>query len=123
MKQNIKETRKHGRHLRVPVLAEEEAAIKEQAAKSGLSVSAYLRKIGLGYPINSALDYQAVETLAKVNADLGRLGGLLKMWLTNDEKLKPFESIQIDETIVGLVHTLRERQNELREIIEMVVRQ
>ena len=26
--------------------------------------------------------------LVKINADLGRIGGLLKMWLTNDEKLE-----------------------------------
>ena len=45
-------TRKQGRHLRVPVLPEEEAAIKQKAAETGLSVAAYLRNVGLGYPSN-----------------------------------------------------------------------
>ena len=30
------------------------------------------------------LDHDAVVTLAKVNADQGRLGGLLKLWLSGE---------------------------------------
>ena len=50
---------------------------------TGLSVSAYLRTAGLGHPIRSILDYDAVRDLAKVNGDQGRLGGLLKLWLVD----------------------------------------
>lgn len=46
-------TRKNGRHLRVPVLPNEEAIIKEKAAGSSLSTAAYLRNVGMGYPIKS----------------------------------------------------------------------
>jgi hypothetical protein len=34
-------------------------------------------------PIKSILDQNSIADLAKVNADQGRLGGLLKLWLTN----------------------------------------
>lgn len=44
-------TRKSGRHLRVPVLPDEEEAIKEKARQAGLSVAAYLRNVGMGYRI------------------------------------------------------------------------
>lgn len=51
MTQKKTETRKHGRHLRVPVLPEEEEEIKKRAKQTGLSVAAYLRNIGLGYQV------------------------------------------------------------------------
>jgi hypothetical protein len=74
-------TRERKRHLKVVVSARERARIQERAKVAGLSVSAYLRASGLGHPIRSVLDYDAVRDLAKVNGDQGRLGGLLKLWL------------------------------------------
>lgn len=68
-------------HLQVTVNAEERERIKARAAAASLSVSAYLRAAGLGQTIRSTLDHGTVMELAKVNADQGRLGGLLKLWL------------------------------------------
>jgi len=78
-----RETRDRKRHLKVVVSARERALIEERAKTAGLSVSAYLRTAGLGHPIRSILDYDAVRDLAKVNGDQGRLGGLLKLWLVD----------------------------------------
>jgi hypothetical protein len=39
----------------------------------------------LAQPIESLVYQQAVLQLCRVNGDLGRLGALLKMWLTNDQ--------------------------------------
>ena len=58
-------TRKNGRHLRVPVLPEEEAAIKQNAAATGLSVAAYLRNVGLGHLPKGELDQKAVLELLR----------------------------------------------------------
>jgi len=77
-----REPRDRQRTLRVVVSARERVQIEERAKLAGLSVSAYLRAAGLHQPIRSVLDYQAVCDLAKVNGDQGRLGGLLKLWLT-----------------------------------------
>ncbi|MGC8494716.1 MAG: conjugal transfer transcriptional regulator TraJ [Syntrophobacteraceae bacterium] len=106
-------TRKNGRHLRVPVLPEEEAAIKAMAKNTGLSIAAYLRNVGLGYEPKSVTDQKAIGDLLKINADLGRLGGLLKMWLTNDEKLKMYEPVQIQATINGALSKIAQVQLEL----------
>jgi hypothetical protein len=70
------------RTLRVVVSARERAQIEERAMMAGLPISAYLRAAGLHQPIRSVLDHQAVCDLAKVNGDQGRLGRLLKLWLT-----------------------------------------
>jgi hypothetical protein len=76
-----REARDRKRHLKVVVSARERALIEERAKVAGLSV--YLRTAGLGHPIRSILDYDAVRDLAKVNGDQGRLGGLLKLWLVD----------------------------------------
>jgi len=77
-----REPRDRQRTLRVVVSDRERAQIEERAKIAGLSVSAYLRAAGLHQPIRSVLDHHAVCDLAKVNGDQGRLGGLLKLWLT-----------------------------------------
>ena len=69
-------------------LPEEKTAIDEHARRHGLSTSNYLLRLGLGFEPQSTLDAEAVRTLAKVNGDQGRLGGLLKLLLTNDDKLR-----------------------------------
>jgi hypothetical protein len=78
------ESRDRNRHLKVVVSARERADIETRAA-AGLSVSAYLRNLGLGFQPHSTLDQQAILALLKVNADQGRLGGLLKLWLSGGQ--------------------------------------
>ena len=68
-------------HLQVMVNADERERTKARAASASLSVSAYLRAAGLGQTIRSTLDHTTVLELARINADQGRLGGLLKLWL------------------------------------------
>lgn len=46
-----------------------------------MSESAFLRALGLNQPIRSVVDLEAVDDLAKINGDLGRVAGLLKLWL------------------------------------------
>jgi hypothetical protein len=109
-----KPTRKNGRHLRVPVLPTEESEIKANASKSGLSTAEYLRRLGLGYQIHGLIDKQHILDLSKINADLGRLGGLLKLWLTNDERLAHFDF----RTITGLIDRIYRTQETLFEVVK-----
>jgi hypothetical protein len=74
------QVRRH--RLRVVVSDHERAAIMERAAASNLPVSVYLRSLGTGYEPPSTLDLLAIRDLIRINADLGRLGGLLKLWLS-----------------------------------------
>lgn len=78
-----RETRDRQKPAKVFLTARERAEIEGRAAAAGLSLSSYLRAAGLGYPVRSVLDHEAVMALAKVNADQGRLGGLLKLWLSS----------------------------------------
>lgn len=76
------DTRPRGkRPLNVWVTPEERVEIERLAAATSLSVSAYLRTLGLAYQPKSTLDAGRVRELLKACGDLGRLGGLLKLWL------------------------------------------
>ena len=113
-----KPTRKAGRHLRVPVLPDEEAEIKRLAASVGLPVAAYLRNVGLGYQVPGILDNKRVEELARINGDLGRLGGLLKLWLTDDVRTARFGEL----TIKALLGRIEATQDEMSQVMKSVVR-
>jgi len=63
------------------VTPDERAEIAARAAQSGMSLSAYMRAAGLNHPVRSVLDLKAVADLVRVNGDLGRVAGLLKLWL------------------------------------------
>lgn len=83
----------------------------------GLPVAAYLRNIGLGYEVTSVLDYRRVDDLAKINGDLGRLGGLLKLWLTNDERLRQVKADEIRAVLTKIEHN----QDAMRVIMQAVL--
>ncbi len=77
------EVRDRLRPLRVVVSQSERREIEGRATAASLSVSAYLRAAGMGATFRSAASsHEQVAALAKVNADQGRLGGLLKLWLS-----------------------------------------
>jgi len=116
VQESTQPTRKE-RQLRVPVLPQEEASIKRMAAATGLPVAAYLRNLGLGYQVPGVLDNKRVEELARINGDLGRLGGLLKLWLTNDRRTARFG----EATIYALLSKIEATQDQMHEVMRAVV--
>lgn len=86
------------------VTPEEFALIMASSERAGLSMSEFARRVCLGFRIESREDQQARRELLKVNADLGRLGGLLKQTLASGHK----------EQIYGLLHKIDQAQAELK---------
>jgi hypothetical protein len=103
-------SRQRVKQLHVPALPAEITAIKTHAANCGLGVAAYLRTLGLNHQPKTILDANAVIELAKVNGDLGRLGGLLKMLLTNDERLKSLGKDQVVPKLNELLEAINSTQ-------------
>ena len=66
--------------MQVYVNARERAAIKANAKAAGMTASRYLCAVGMGAHLRSSTDHEAVAALAKIHADEGRLGGLLRAW-------------------------------------------
>jgi hypothetical protein len=117
MREDKKPPTRKERQLRVPVLPTEEAAIKKMAASAGLSVAAYLRNVGMGYQVRGILDNKRVEELARINGDLGRLGGLLKLWLTDDPRTLRYG----ESTIRALLSKIEDTQDKMHEVMRAVV--
>jgi hypothetical protein len=110
-------TRKNTAPVRVYCLPEERAQLLANARAAGKSASTYLLNVGLGYPAPGLLDQRRVEELLRVNGDLGRLGGLLKLWLTNDERTAAFG----ESTIRALLAKIESTQGELLNVVRRVL--
>lgn len=116
-------TLKDAQQLRVPVLPAQKLTIEKHARAAGLSVAAFLRQRGLYEETTAAFDQQAVLELVRVAADLGRLGGLLKLWLVSDEKFAPFDQPRdVRQRVLGLLQRITLTQSELYAAMEKVVR-
>lgn len=109
------QTRIRKKAIKVWVTEEEKEAIEANARSTRLSNSSYLRNLGLGFEPASTLDHESVLKLLKVNADLGRLGGLLKMWLSNDERFSLYE-VSISK-INALFNKVEETQAKIQKIV------
>lgn len=110
-------TRKSSPPIKVYCLADEKKLIEENAKAAGKSTSAFLLAVGQGYRVNGVMDYEQVRELSRINGDLGRLGGLLKLWLTNDERTATFG----DATIRAVLTKIEKNQDELAQVMMNVV--
>ena len=101
----------------------ERKLIIAKAGQCGLSASNFLRNVGLGIGIVSAIDHQKIDELLRINGDLGRLGGLLKLWLqTKDLSIWATRTVcqsQIQETLT----LVRANQALIEAAIKQVVKQ
>ena len=113
-------TRQRVQQLRVPVLPAEADEIKKNAAKCGMTVAAYLRDLGLKYKPSSLVDADAVQEMVKVNGDQGRLGGPLKMYLTNDERVKAMGKDKANAAVEHLLADIKTTQAQLFEKVKQL---
>lgn len=85
------------------------------AGSHGISPSTYLRNLGMSYPVKSIVDEKAAASLLKVNSDLGRLGGLFKMWMNrNSEDKENFSDQRTYKNIDELVDEMEKLQKMLK---------
>lgn len=110
-------TRPRNEYIKVFVTEDERAELIERAAQAGMSQSAFLRAVGLNTPIRSVVDLTAVADLAKANGDLGRVAGLLKLWLAEKrgQGARPTD-------VKAMMNDFRKLQGELLAIMSRVVR-
>lgn len=117
MREEKKQTRKGNSPIKVYCLPEERAQIEANAKAAGMSLSSYLLAVGQGYKIQGVVDFEQVKELAKINGDLGRLGGLLKLWLTDDVRTARFGA----ETITAVLERVMQTQAEMSAVMTKVV--
>lgn len=108
--------RRRGKPIEVWVTDEEKTAITELADQTGLSRSAYLRAVGLNRPVGARADLEAVRELVKLNGDLGRVAGLLKLWLV-EKRGQGARPIDIESVMIEF----RQLQAQIREKMSAIV--
>lgn len=115
--------RKHTLPIKVFCNPAERQAIVAKAGQCGLSASNFLRNVGLGIVIVSTVDHQKIDELVRINGDLGRLGGLLKLWLQSKDleisTVKRVCQAQLQETL----SLVRANQALFEAVIKQVVKQ
>lgn len=98
-------------------LPEERAVMEHCAAQAGLSLSAFMVAAAVGTTVKSVVDLQQVATLSQVNADQGRLGGLLKLWLSKEDRFVPGYPDRAEVT------DLLDRIRRIQEALDIATRQ
>ena len=111
-------TRKGSPPIKVYCLPEERQQVAANARAVGLSLSTYLLNVGVGYQVRGIVDHKQVEELARINGDLGRLGGLLKLWLTDDVRTAKFG----EATVRALLERIETTQDQMAGVMRAIVR-
>jgi hypothetical protein len=98
-----------GKYIKARVTADEYEEVNHLAKMYGVTTSDYLRSIALNYPLKSRVDQLAFLELGKCRADLGRLGGLLKMWISNKDRRSGLDEIEVK----ALLKEIEDKQEEI----------
>ena len=117
MRERKKDTRKENSPIKVYCLPEEKAQIETNAKAAGMSLSSYLLAVGQGYKIQGIVDFEQVKELAKINGDLGRLGGLLKLWLSHDPRTRHIDAATLRAVLAKIESTQAEMSNIMTTIV------
>ncbi|MBN5323163.1 CopG family transcriptional regulator [Serratia marcescens] len=102
--------------IKVWVTDDEKGELVRRADAAGLSCAAFLRAIGLNQPIGSRADLEAVRELVKLNGDLGRVAGLLKLWLA-ERRGEGARPVDVEQMMIEF----RELQAGIREKMSAIV--
>lgn len=76
------DTKDRNHPIKVYVSALERQTIERLATAVQKPPSTLMRDLALGFEPRSAFDKEAIAAMIKLHADQGRLGGLLKLWLS-----------------------------------------
>ncbi len=109
--------RPRSERVEVWLTPKEAADLADMVNRTGMSKSAFLRAVALSQPIRSILDLQAMAELAKIHGDLGRVAGLLKLWLAE----KRGQSAQPVDVEV-MMRDFRRLQGQASELMGRVMR-
>ena len=80
---------------------DERAEIEARALASGLPLSEFIRVSAQTVTIRARADLDAVAGLAKIAGDLGRLGGLLKLWLA-ERRGDGAPAVEVDKVLADI---------------------
>ncbi|MFY4691204.1 plasmid mobilization protein [Campylobacter jejuni] len=112
---------KKTKQVNIRLTLEEYNFLVEKAQNYSLTLSRYMRDLSMNYPITCIVDQKVARDLLLVAGDIGRLGGLFKHWLVNNEeqktsfsKTKSYQDIDdIVDQILDLQELLKQKAKEI----------
>ena len=114
--------RKQALPIKVFCTPDERQTIIGKAKQCGLSVSHYLRAIGLGLSNTRIHDACVTDELIKTKVELGRILSLLRLCLTQAENF-PLESRPgLRETVTDVIQDVEANQASLKVLIQRAVK-
>lgn len=121
--EQIQEAKKAQRtkHIDSRLTEHEYEIITAKAKMTGLTNSAYMRNLAMNYPLKSVVDQLALSELIKAKADLGRLGGLFKLWLEGENGTWRNLGDRRYEDINDLVSDLIEKEEQLLQLAQKLL--
>ena len=96
----------------------EKAAIAAKADAHSLSASSYLCRLGLAIPLQSTIDQRAILDLVKINADLGRFGGMIKMLLTTNADFQSLNAQGLQRKLENTLSAVRALQKKMSDRLD-----
>ena len=113
------ESRKKIDYIQVRATPDEKERLRARAAAFGISMGELCRQSIFASTPRSKTDQGAIGELAATRADLGRLGGLLKGWLSGAFE-KPVPDMQTRDDVVALLRQIESTQTLVLEAAKKV---
>lgn len=110
------------KNITVWLTDQEKDLIETKSKMTGLKASEYLRSLGCNYPLKSMVDQLAVDELIQTRSDLGRVGGLFKKWLTDQEGRSGNLGRRSYEDINKIVEDLESKQKQLLDAAQKILK-
>jgi hypothetical protein len=111
-----------GKNVIFRVFPEEHADIARRASEAGLTISEFIRRVTVGHATYSRYDYDVLEKLVAVHADMNRLGNLFKMALGINKdgssgtwEVQQYERMRLHSTLASIESTLELLRNHISE--------
>ena len=117
-----KKLRRNLTPLKVYCLENERDVIIRNALATGKTVSEYMRNVSMGYRVPSNINAEQARELVRLKGDMGRLGGLLKLLLSNEERFDGMSGERLQFETLKLLNEILENQKQIRQAIRELIR-
>ena len=100
----------------------ERIQIIRNALATGKTVSEYMRNVSIGYRVQSNVNAEQARELIRLKGDMGRLGGLLKLLLANEERFDGMTGERLQFETIKLLDEISENQKRVRSAIKDLIK-
>lgn len=111
------------RSIHVPVRSDELQQLRLRASGVRMPLSTYIRGRGLVFRPTVLLSPSAVQDMLDLRSEVNRLGGLLRLWITDDPRLADYPHSQVSRTVGEALRRVASLQRQIRELAQGQIRE